>query len=169
MIAVLKWKVSLKDIYILQICNLEDVLSRWILFFQVKTKRYWPASSTVLLKNALYKSVTVKKVLLVGMDVSDVWRAEWDRKETEAQPLKEWYSPWGHDIYWLEPARMNWFPLDLEPRYAFIVVYQHAKLHTRRSYDHSEANCKRSKSGQWSNSWKSWAFPQNSWNNHPTH
>ena len=41
-------------------------------FFQVKAKRYWPASSTVLLKSALYKSVTVKNVLLVGMDVSDV-------------------------------------------------------------------------------------------------
>ena len=41
-------------------------------FFQVKAQRYWLASSTVLLKNALYKSVTVKNMLLVGMDVSDV-------------------------------------------------------------------------------------------------
>ena len=59
-------------------------------------------------------------------------------------------------LKWLSSSsssRMNRLPLDLEPHYAFTVVYQHAKWHS--CYDHSEANWKRSKSRQWSSSWNS--------------
>lgn len=38
----------------------------------MKAKRYWLASSTGMLKNVLHKSITVKNLLSVGMDVSRV-------------------------------------------------------------------------------------------------
>lgn len=40
----------------------------------MRAKRYWPASSTGIPENELQKSVTVKNLLPVGMDVSNVWR-----------------------------------------------------------------------------------------------
>lgn len=38
----------------------------------MKAKTYWLASSTGMLKNVLHKSITVKNLLSVGMDVSRV-------------------------------------------------------------------------------------------------
>ena len=44
-----------------------------------------------------------------------------------------------------------------------------AKWHTHGHHDSSESDHKRSKSGQWPNSWKSLPLLQNSWKNPPTH
>ena len=45
------------------------------------------------------------------------------------------------------------------------VIYQHTKWHTHKYHDSFEADLRRSKRGQWPNSWKSPAILQNSWNN----
>ena len=58
---------------------------------------------------------------------------------------------------------------DLEPYYMLTVKYQHAKLHTHRCHDSSEADHKKSKSWQWPSFWKSLPLLQNSWNNPPVH
>ena len=41
--------------------------------FQVKPKRYWLALLIRILKNAQHKWITVKILLLVGMDANNVW------------------------------------------------------------------------------------------------
>ena len=53
----------------------------WFVLFcfsspQVKAKRYWLASSTGILKNALHKSITIKNLFPVGMNVSNLWDLE---------------------------------------------------------------------------------------------
>ena len=44
-----------------------------LFFFPSEGKRYWLASPTGTLKNALYKSLTVMNLFPVGMDVSNIW------------------------------------------------------------------------------------------------
>ena len=102
-------------------------------------------------------------------------RPKWNRRKGgRAQPLKEWHSLWGYDIYWLEPTRSKILE-DSTPGRPWASLYTHcnglpyAKWHPHRNDDSSEADHKRPKSGWWPNSWKSLPLPQNSWNNPPTY
>ena len=40
---------------------------------QVKAKMYWLVSSPLILKNELHKSITIKSLLQVGMDICNTW------------------------------------------------------------------------------------------------
>ena len=77
---------------------------------------------------------------------------------------------WGHNINKLESnvSKMT----DKSTSDWTMILSQQAKWHSQRRHDSSKAlskKKKKKKSGQWPNSWKSPPFPQNSWNNPPTH
>ena len=93
------------------------------------------------------------------------------QKGGRAQPLKE-CSHGGHNINWSESTRSK-MAEELTSNRPQTSVHTHcnteacAKWH--RCHDSSQINHKRPKSEWWPNSWKSLPFPQNSWNNPPTH
>ena len=102
-----------------------------------------------------------------------------DTSNSEAGGKEAGHTLWkndrdqGWDVEWLEPNRFKmadkmtsarlWASVYTRP------AHQHAKWHTPRHHDSSEAKHQRPKTGRQPSSLKSPLLPQKSWNNPPAH